>query len=77
MAPCSSRRASANGIATPTMNMKAGWIRSQKAIHTQGMCSNWLAMPVKVGLRAANSARPKPPDTSTNMMNPRYASNAR
>ena len=39
-APWARRIAMANGIATPTMNMNAGWIRSQKAIHSQGLCSN-------------------------------------
>jgi hypothetical protein len=36
------------------MNMNAGWIRSQKAIHSQGMCSNWLARLRKAGLRRAS-----------------------
>ena len=35
-APFAFRAASANGMATPTMNMNAGWIRSQKTRPSQG-----------------------------------------
>ena len=44
IAPCALRMARAKGMATPTMNMKAGWMRSQKAIHSQGLWSNCSAI---------------------------------
>ena len=36
LAPRAARAASAKGMATPTMNMNAGWIRSQKTRPSQG-----------------------------------------
>ena len=49
VAPRALRMARANGIATPTMNMNAGWMRSQKAIHSHGLWSNWPAIQAYAG----------------------------
>ena len=44
VAPCAARLASANGMATPTMNMKAGWIMSQNTPPSHATWSNQEAM---------------------------------
>ena len=63
---------------TPTMNMKNGWMRSQKRSPCQGWWCSWLAMAAtglpSNGGSASTSNRPENSPISKNMVKPRKKS---
>ena len=48
-------------MATPTMNMNDGWMRSQKVQPVQARCSNWSASRPHVGSKSSR-CMPSPPE---------------
>ena len=56
------------------MNMKAGWIRSQRVQPTHSVCSTWAAIVsqrAEPGYSSATLARPRPAEAIRSMIAPR------